>query len=236
MRNSIEGEDVKRMKKFECEVAIVCAGDNTDIPACMLTVEGETEKYDKICLELRQELHSMGVEAAMVSQEADWSSYKVLFVPRMHLKHGETGEKIRDFVAEGGTILATYFMGCENKDLLREVEGVSEEDLWSVFGITREEIDVFSPSEWNGIIWSNGARIRTMVRDYAEILQIQSAEVLATFETDFYAGKAAITKNQFGNGYVYYVAGGIAAADLRGLFERMLTEAGIETGYPEETV
>lgn len=234
LKDLIERDDVKEMKKTDDSatvVAIVSNRDNMGVSVYKQPSEEETEKCDKICLEFKQELSHMGVEGAVVSQESDWSSYKVLFIPMMHLRDGEIGKKVKEFVAVGGTILATYFTGYENKDQSHEVEGILEEDLWNVFGITREDTDTFNPSEYNGIIWSNGARIRTLVRDYAEILQVQSAEVLASFEDDFYVGKAAITKNQFGKGYAYYVAGGIAAVDLRVLFERMLSEAGIETSY-----
>lgn len=230
----IERDDVKEMKKMDAiatMVAIVCNKDDIDLSACKQPSEEEIEKCDKICLELKRELSYMGVEGTVVSQEADWSNYKVLFIPMMHLRDGGIGKKVKEFVATGGTILATCFTGYENKEQSHEVDGILEEDLWNVFGIIREDTDIFDFSEYNGIIWSNGARVRTLVRDYAEILQVESAEVLASFEDDFYVGKAAITKNQFGKGYAYYVAGGIAAADLRVLFERMLSEAGIETSY-----
>ena len=234
LKDLIERDDAKEMKKMDdiaTKVAIVCNKDDMSLSVCKHTSEDERVKCDKICLELKQEIFYMGVEGAVVSQEADWSDYKVLFIPMMHLRDSGIGKKVKEHVAAGGTILATCFTGYENNDQLPAEEGIFEEDLWKVFGIIRADIDTFNPSEQNGIIWSNGARIRTLVRDYAEILQVQSAEVLASFEDDFYVGKAAITKNQFGKGYAYYVAGGIAAADLRGLFERILSEAGIETRY-----
>ena len=38
------------------------------------------------------------------------------------------------------------------------------------------------------------------------ILEALTAEVLGTYEKDFYAGEAALTKNKFGKGEAYYIA------------------------------
>ena len=196
----------------------------------------ERIKYDDICSEIRQELLRMGVKTDVVSQDADWSSYKVLIAPMMYLLHDETSVKIKSFVAKGGTILATYFMGYEKKNQSECWDEMQEKDLAEVFGFLRKGADIFDASECNGIIWSNGARIRTQVRDYAEILEVQDAEVLAVFEDDYYAGCAAITKKCYGQGKAYYVAGKIAACDLWSFFERIFTEAGIVTSYLEENI
>ena len=40
----------------------------------------------------------------------------------------------------------------------------------------------------------------------------EGAEVLATYESDFYAGMPAVTKNSYGKGHVYYVATQLEAA------------------------
>ena len=42
----------------------------------------------------------------------------------------------------------------------------------------------------------------------------EGAEVLATYESDFYAGMPAVTKNIYGKGHVYYVATQLEAAGL----------------------
>ncbi len=44
----------------------------------------------------------------------------------------------------------------------------------------------------------------------------EGAEVLATYESDFYAGMPAVTKNSYGKGHVYYVATQLEEPDLQG--------------------
>lgn len=217
-------------------VAMIYDWDNRWAIDIMRGLAQETKNYDKTCMKIWQELLKMGVEADIVSQDADWSRYKVLVAPMMYLLHDGTGAKVKEFVENGGTILATYLTGYVNKDQLCYLGGFPGDGLSEVFGIISEEIDTYYPSQRNGICWSNGARIRTEVRDYAEVLRVQDAEVLATFEDDYYAGNAAVTRKQYGEGVAYYVAGRMAAGDMCGLFEHILTEAGIEVKRFEEGV
>ena len=217
-------------------VAMIYDWDNRWAIDIMKGLAQETKNYDRTCMKMWQELLKMGVEADIVSQDADWSRYKVLVAPMMYLLHDGTGAKVKEFVANGGTILATYLTGYVNKDQLCYLGGFPGDGLSEVFGIVSEEIDTYYPSERNGICWTNGARIRTEVRDYAEVLRVQDAEVLATFEDDYYAGNAAVTRKSYGKGAAYYIAGRVAAGDMYGLFERILTEAGLEVKRFEEGV
>ena len=67
------------------------------------------------------------------------------------------------------------------------------------------------------------------LRDYAEILRVGTADVLGTYDSDFYAGNAAVTVNSYGNGKAYYVAARIDYSKLGEIMENMLTDAGITT-------
>ena len=98
-----------------------------------------------------------------------------------------------------------------------------------MFGIISEELDSLYPTDRNGLIWKNGARIRTEVKEYAEILRVSDAEVLATYESDFYAGSAAVTRKQYGKGVAYYYACRVATPDMQQFFAQILAEAGVAT-------
>ena len=67
------------------------------------------------------------------------------------------------------------------------------------------------------------------LRDYAEILRVGTADVLGTYDSDFYAGNAAVTVNSYGEGKAYYVAARIDYSKLGEIMEQMLADAGIAT-------
>lgn len=218
----------------DTKTAIIYDWDNRWAIDAMQGLSQETKQYDKTCISIWQELLKMGVEADVISQDDDWSKYKLVIAPMMYLLHDGTGKKGKDFVKNGGIFLATYLTGYVDKNQLCYLGGFPGDGLSELFGIVSEEIDTLYPADSNGICWQNGARIRTQVKDYAELLRVKDAEVLAVFADDFYAGKAAVTKKCYGLGTAYYVAGRIAAADMYGFLEQLLTEAEIPVKQLED--
>ncbi len=213
----------------DAKVALVYDWDTRWAIDDMRGLGQESKKYDDTCVEMWSELTKMGVEADIISQQHDWNRYKVVFAPMMYLLQDGTADRVKEFVSNGGTVFATYLTGYVDKDQLCHLGGFPGDGLSEVFGVISEEIDTLYPTDRNGIIWKNGARIRTEVKDYAELLRVKDAEVLATFASDYYAGEAAVTCKQYGAGKAYYFAGRVAAEDMHGLFEQILQDAGIET-------
>ena len=213
----------------ESEVALLFDWDNRWAIDDMQGMAQETKNYDKVCMGMWSELMKLGVEADVISQEHDWSKYKVLFAPMMYLLHDGVGEKIKSYVENGGTIFTTYLAGYVDKNTLCHLGGFPGQGLSGVFGVISEELDAFYPSDRNGLVWKNGARVRTEVRDYAELLRVKDAEILATYESDFYAGSAAVTRKQYGKGAAYYFGCRVAPSDMQQFFACILEEAGVAT-------
>ena len=70
---------------------------------------------------------------------------------------------------------------------------------------------------------------------WCDVIRPESAEAIAVYGKDFYAGKAAVTRNSYGKGTVYYVGTVGLPALCRRLAERMLQEARLPyiAGLPE---
>ena len=107
------------------------------------------------------------------------------------------------------------------------VDGLAE-----LFGVISEEIDTLYPSDRNSLCYPDGKK--WTVYDYAEILRVQDAQILASYGTDFYEGSAGLTVKEWErdthpgeNGRAYYIAARVAPEEMRNLFETMLTDAGI---------
>jgi len=60
-----------------------------------------------------------------------------------------------------------------------------------------------------------------------EIVHAETAEVLATYAEDFYAGTPVLTRNRFGAGHAYYVATDPEDAFLHALIGDLLAKHGI---------
>jgi beta-galactosidase len=60
------------------------------------------------------------------------------------------------------------------------------------------------------------------VRDYCDRLHAETAQVLAMYRSDFYAGQPCLTVNRHGSGRVYYLGARPAADEFHDAFARAL--------------
>lgn len=74
-------------------------------------------------------------------------------------------------------------------------------------GVRIDEWDARGPEVVNPVCLQAGAsRLEVESRLVFEIVIPQGAEVVGTYQADFYAGTPAVTRNQFGRGHGWYVA------------------------------
>ena len=118
-------------------------------------------------------------------------------------------ERITEFVKNGGTLVTTYFSGLVDENDLCFLGGFPG-PLRDVTGIWAEEIDTLYDSDENYLEFKEdntlGASGSYKLRDYCDVIHVETAEVLATYKNDYYAGMPALTVNNYGCGKAYYVA------------------------------
>jgi beta-galactosidase len=146
----------------------------------------------------------LGIPVDVVAEEADFSSYKLVIAPMMYmLKPGVAG-RLQTFVEDGGTLVATYWTGIVDENDLCFLGGWPGEGLRSLFGVWDEETDTLTKEERNTVVMSSGNELRLSgiyeACDYFALIHAEGAQVLATFESDFYSGRPALTVNNFGKG------------------------------------
>lgn len=184
-----------------------------------------SKKYEETCIDIWKAFFRLGADMDVVGSDEDLSDYNLVAAPMLYMLQPGTAENLKRFVERGGQLFATYCTGYVNQEQLCFLGGFPGDGLKSLFGIVSEEIDSLYPSDRNGIVLEDGSCWE--VRDYAEILRVQDAQVLGTYADDFYKGTAALTCKEYGKGRAYYAAARTAAEQMEPLFEKMLTDAGI---------
>lgn len=217
------------------QVAMLFDWDNRWAIRDVKALGQETKKYEKTCMNLWKASMKMGVEMEVISSDMNWGQYKVIIAPMLYVLHDGIGDKIKSFVAKGGTFLATYFTGYVDKNLLCHLGGFPGDGLAEVFGIISEEIDTLYPTDRNHICFASDQR-QCEVVDYAEYLRVADATVLATYEEDYIKGTAAVTSKAYGDGMAYYVACRLGEKDMQYIYEKVYADAGIETRKLPEDV
>lgn len=202
----------------------------------MKGLAASTKNYVKTCVDIFNAFVHLGVDVDIISSADDLSDYRIIVAPMMYMLKENIAEKLKCFVENGGQLLATYLTGYVDENQLCFLGGFPGNGLSQVFGVISEEIDTLYPSDENAVIFVDGSTAK--VSDYAEMLRVtgENVSVLGTYQSDYYAGMPAVTRNIYGNGSAYYVAARIEADKMQQLFAEMMKDAGIAFTVPAQGI
>lgn len=188
------------------------------------------KKYNDTCQDHYRQLWKRGLNVDVVNSTAELSRYSVVIAPMLYLISEAGIENLRQYVQNGGILVATYMTGYVNENDLCYLGGFPGGDLKTVFGLQANEIDTLYPSERNTVMLAG--REYTAV-DYCELIDPDTAQVLGTYTTDFFAGMPAVLKNRYGKGTAYYIGCRDDGALLDAVYGMILQAAGIHNQFAE---
>lgn len=179
--------------------------------------------YHKEVLGYYRALSEANVPVDMISVEDDLSKYKLVIAPLLYMCKDGFDEKLRAYVKNGGCLVTTYFSGyVEDHDLV--VTGGYPARLRDILGIWVEESDAIEEGKSNHFIYEGKEYPATVMCD---LLHLEGAEALSSYEEDFYAGMPVLTKHSFGEGKAYYVATKSSDEFYRTFIRKLCTDNGI---------
>ena len=146
-------------------------------------------------------LYENNIAVDIISDKDDMALYEVVISPILYMVKPEMDDKLRSFVKQGGTWVTTFLSGLVNENDMIQVGGYPGK-LRDILGIWVEETDALPREMKNSFVW-NGKRYEA--ETICDISHTETAESLAVYEKDFYAGTPVLTCNQFGAGKAYYV-------------------------------
>jgi beta-galactosidase len=176
-----------------------------------------------------QTLFEKHVAVDIVFPDSDLSRYSLVIAPMLYMVKAGTAENIEAFVENGGTFVTTYLSGLVDETDLAFENGYPG-PLSRVLGIWVEEIDALYADQTNSIVMADGSG-EYSCRHIADLLHAETAEVLATFGSDFYGGMPALTRNSFGKGSAYYIASDPDPLLLDRLYGELLQQHGIAAPF-----
>lgn len=166
-------------------------------------------------------------ELDVIPPQADLSPYKLIVLPMLYLLQPGFAERIKQFTASGGLVLATYLTGYVDESTLCYLNGFPGDGLKELFGLYTEEIDTLYPAEENSTTLPFGSGEPIKLTRFCEIVKPQAAETLARYGQDFYQGTPVLTRNFYGKGQAWYMAARADAEGMTLIYGEMLTACGI---------
>jgi beta-galactosidase len=190
-------------------------------------------RYPTVVLTYYRALWDAGVDVDVLAVTADLSGYDVVVAPVLHVVKGDLAERLEAVAARGGSVVTTFLSGRVDEHtnaFLMDVPG----PLGPLAGVRVDEWDARGPEVVNPVRLSDGVdELDVPGRLVFEIVRPESAEVVGTYQADFYAGTPAVTRNAFGAGQGWYVATDLDQAGVSWVVRRVLDAHGLTGPYAD---
>ena len=142
------------------------------------------------------------ISVNMIPVDADFSKYKIVVAPVLYMVKAGMKEALTKFVENGGILITTFMSGLVDESDNVHLGGYPG-PLRELAGVWVEEIDALAPEQTNTITFTDGTRMTCNL--LCDLMHLEGAQMLASYDENFYAGMPAITKNQYGKGFTYYI-------------------------------
>ena len=187
--------------------------------------------YNDVVRWLYDALFKMNIECDFVWPESDnLDQYKAIFVPALYAAPDELLEKLKQYTANGGTLVATFKTAFANENVKVSHE-MQPHILSNCFGISYQQFTFPKNTGLSGSIingTAKGADEKAEAKIFMELLMPQEAEVLASYDHYNWKEYAAITKNHYGKGTAIYIGCMTDDNTLKAVITEALNSAEVE--------
>lgn len=145
---------------------------------------------------------SLGAPTDVISENADFSRYKVLIVPAYELADSALVKKWTEYVRNGGNLILTCRTATKDRNG-HFWEGECAAPISGLIGAHVKATDMLSGYA-KGTIDMQGSTYNW--NNWGDLLDAdKGTEVMATYDNQFYKGKAAVVRQKLGKGSVTYI-------------------------------
>jgi beta-galactosidase len=205
------GEELKLLApalkdtKVNAEACILYSHDNDWV----LQQPNQPNKYFNLREHVQliyNSLHDRNIIVDFARPSEDLSKYKIVFAPSLHLLSGGDSDRLKLYVQNGGTLISTFNTGLVDENNVAPDTGFPH-DLTDLFGLEVREFDMLPPGEENHLTFKGAFPTSHLhpAKLWCDLIEPKDCQILATYSKDFYAGKPAMTINNFGLGKAIYI-------------------------------
>ena len=215
----------------EAEVGLIFDWDNY---WALEYTSGPSEdlKYVDQIHQYYQYFYKKNIGVDMIPVDADFSKYKIVVAPVLYMVKDGMKEALENFVKNGGILITTFMSGIVGQSDNVYLGGYPG-PLREMAGVWVEEIDALAPEQKNKAKFADGSTAACGL--LCDLMHLEGAKALASYEEDFYAGMPAASKNTYGKGTTYYIATQFEEEGLAKILDQAVQEARVSSVIPEET-
>ncbi|MCH3922863.1 beta-galactosidase [Limosilactobacillus sp.] len=196
-------------------------------------VDGITQdlEYIPLILDYYRQFYERNIPTDVISVDDDFSRYDLVVAPVLYMVKPGLDQKINQYVKNGGHFVTTFMSGMVGpSDNI--YPGGYPGPLKDVTGVWVEESDAVLPDQV--------VKVKVGDSDYdahliCDLIHPEGATVLASYDSEFYAGTAAATENKYGQGTAWYIGSRLEHAGLGKLIDHIVKAAGVHPLIAEQT-
>jgi len=151
--------------------------------------------------------HRRNIPVDVVAPTGDFSAYRLVVVPALHVVSEAAADNLRRFVKAGGVLIVTQRSGVKdeaNAVVNQRLPGL----LAGLCGVEVEEYDSLGADMQNELEFTLSELAPSSlvpVTTWCDVLKLNGATMVARYTQGYYAGRPAIALNRFGQGRAVYV-------------------------------
>lgn len=151
-------------------------------------------------------LHDKNIQVDFARPTEDLSKYRLVFAPSLHMLSAGEADRLKLYVQNGGTLVATFNTGLVDECHIAPDSGYPH-NLTDLFGMEVREFDALPLGEDNHLTFKGSFPTTHLhaARLWCDLIEPKGCQVLAAYAKDFYAGRPAMTLNTFGLGKAVYI-------------------------------
>lgn len=203
---------------IKSEVAVLLSFENE----YAFKQQPQTEGY--YYLEQLQRLHraftALGMNVDIVDSRADLNSYKIVCAPELYVLDETVAENLHAYAEQGGIVIMTTRSGVKDihNNAIMDLLPTVYRDMVGAYVTEYDPIG----ADTVDIQWKDGTSLQG--KQWCDVLEVETAEVLARYDSEYFKGTPAVTRNAYGSGQVYY----IAAVGKQGLYDKLVKDLVME--------
>ncbi|MEG1028218.1 MAG: beta-galactosidase trimerization domain-containing protein, partial [Oscillospiraceae bacterium] len=164
--------------------------------------------YFDTCVKHYEGFYNQSIPVDVINMDCDFTKYDVVIAPMLYMVRKGVGERLTEFVKNGGTLITTYWSGIVDESDLCFLGGFPGA-LKEVTGVWAEELDTLYDNDVNIVkCVDNELNLKGEYNAtiFCDLIHAETAKVMAKYDSDFYKGMPALTCNEYGKGKAYYMA------------------------------
>lgn len=191
--------------------------------------ENGTVFYNDVVRWIYDELYRMNIECDFVWPESEnLEKYKAIIIPALYTAPDETLERLREYVKNGGCMLATFKSAFTDENVKVSTE-IQPRIIGDALGISYDQFTFPKNLKLKGSIFESDSKQKEgEVKVFMELLRADTANILASYDHYMWGEYAAITENTYGKGKAYYIGCMTDCDTLQRVLKVMLQQANIE--------